>query len=96
MKIVFYPEFCCEMCNDVIHNHMECPACKDKYAGTSKYGEINYMEVGKQLSCEKCKAVFKLKDKMGTDDIDQYEWERIYDKQTKTRSNILLRTNSRN
>ncbi len=75
MKLTIYPEICCEVCNEVIHNHVDCPVCKYKYAGTSEYGDILYMDIGEILECEVCKAKFKLisKDKF----ISEFEWEQL-------------------
>jgi hypothetical protein len=57
-KIELIPEICCDDCGDVIHNHLqECPACKDWYASTDAYGEL---EIGEEFGCEKCGAKFKL------------------------------------
>jgi len=58
MKTEFYPEICCDECNDVIHNHFDCPVCKHKYAGTSMYGEMDSYYT--EFSCEECEAEFKL------------------------------------
>lgn len=58
MKIEFYPETCCDECDEVIHNHMNCPACNTKNASTDAYGEIDkYTE---HVECEECNARFKL------------------------------------
>lgn len=72
MKTEFYAEICCDYCNDVIHNHFDCPACKEEYAGTSAYHEI---EAGEEIECESCKAKFKLlqrtEDDWGFWDVEQ-------------------------
>lgn len=73
MKIEIYPEECCEVCNEIIHNHMDCPACK-KYAGTDMYGEVWYMNTGEILSCEDCGAAFVLKSK-ADGYLANFEWE---------------------
>lgn len=57
-EVEVYSEICCEFCNEIIHNHMECPICKDKYAGTDLYGEID--ELDTEVTCEKCGAEFDL------------------------------------
>ncbi len=69
MKIDFYPEICCDYCNEVIHNHFDCPSCNRKYAGTSMYGEIDSYYT--EFSCEECNARFKL----GKKDEWSYGWE---------------------
>lgn len=73
MKIEFYPEICCDMCNGVIHNHMTCPACGDNYAGTDAYGELD-ASYNTELQCEECKATFKLI--KGEGYHDEWEWEK--------------------
>ena len=55
MKIKFYSEICCEECNSIIHNHFDCPACKEEYAGTSMYIEP-YDET--EFYCENCRTEF--------------------------------------
>lgn len=57
MKIPLYEEFCCEMCNEVVHNHIDCPSCEEKYVETDKYGPI---EVGDVITCTNCSSRFKL------------------------------------
>ncbi len=76
MKLELYPEICCELCNDTIHNHVDCPACGQKYAGTDLYGSLCDEEVGFILSCEECKTQFKLTNKDGVYG-DEYEWEQL-------------------
>lgn len=46
-------------CNDVIHNHFDCPACKKEYASTSAYYDIGYFD-DKTISCEDCGADFNI------------------------------------
>lgn len=46
-----YPEICCDFCMSIIHNHIECPICLEKYAGTDKYIDL---DDEKELSCEEC------------------------------------------
>ena len=75
MKIEFYPEICCDECNDVIHNHMDCPECKKEYAGTDVYIDLDARDEGETISCEECKAEFKLIKKQGYH--DEWEWERV-------------------
>jgi len=53
-----YPEICCEECGDIVHNHINCPVCKDSYAGTNKYYDL---EDTKELSCEECGTVYAIK-----------------------------------
>ena len=39
-KLNIYPETCCEVCNEIVHNHIDCPICNKKYASTINYGCI--------------------------------------------------------
>jgi hypothetical protein len=56
VELEVYGELCCEECNEVIHNHIDCPVCKDGYADTDQYIDL-YEET--QLQCEKCETVYK-------------------------------------
>ena len=51
-----YGEICCEECNEIIHNHFDCPACNQQYAGTDAFRDIENDDV---LTCD-CGAQFKL------------------------------------
>lgn len=53
--IKLYSEVCCDMCNEIIHNHFDCPVCGEDYAGTSLFGEIYEDD---SFSCENCGACF--------------------------------------
>lgn len=75
MKIKFYPEICCEICNEVIHNHMNCPVCEGIDVGTSIYIDLDYVDIGRTMSCEECGAEFKLISK--DSNINNYEWQKI-------------------
>ncbi len=54
--VEFYPEICCELCNEVIHNHFDCPVCKKEYAGTSIYTSMH--DLSDDFSCEECGQKF--------------------------------------
>lgn len=56
VELEVYSELCCDLCNDVIHNHIDCPVCKDDYAGTDQYCDL-YNEP--KLQCENCETVFE-------------------------------------
>lgn len=58
MKVQYYSELCCDLCNDVIHNHFDCPVCKKGGEPTSMYHEIE--EDDKNFQCENCNTYFKL------------------------------------
>ena len=57
MKAKFYPEICCKECNEVIHNHFDCPVCKEEMAGTDMYLSMDHF---KEFSCQECHSKFKL------------------------------------
>jgi hypothetical protein len=51
-----YGEVCCDMCNEIIHNHIDCPVCKKEYAATEQYCDL-YGE--KEVQCENCRSTFE-------------------------------------
>ena len=51
-----YSETCCELCNEIVHNHIDCRACGKSYAATDTYCDA-YEE--QEIECE-CGAVYKL------------------------------------
>ncbi len=55
LEVTVYSEICCDLCGDVIHNHIDCPVCNAVYAATDKYCHL-YEE--KELTCEVCGTVF--------------------------------------
>jgi len=59
----FYPEICCDVCNEIIHNHFDCPICKTHYAGTSIYLDFNYLDKNHEFYCEKCNSKFILRER---------------------------------
>ncbi len=69
-KVEFYPEICCDYCNDVIHNHFNCPVCFIKGAGTSIYHDSYEEQVGDTFSCEECKTEFKIVSKKWGEEIE--------------------------
>lgn len=81
MKLEFYPEMCCEFCNEVIHNHFHCPVCNDKYAGTTIYGSImeNFTDcfmIDTSFSCQECKTTFEvITDTQEDVFYDEWEWK---------------------
>jgi len=52
-----YGELCCDLCNEIIHNHISCPVCKTSYAATDQYCDL-YDET--ELTCEVCQTKYKL------------------------------------
>ncbi len=74
MKIKFYPEICCDYCDEIIHNHFDCPSCDKKYAGTSFYHEIEKEDT--EFECESCNARFT--QVSSNDGFPFYgEWEQV-------------------
>jgi len=61
MLVNYSSEICCELCNEIIHNHFECPKCKKSNAGTSLYGQIDKLDIDQEFYCEECETVFILK-----------------------------------
>lgn len=55
--VEIYAEICCDECGSIIHNHMDCPICKEKYVGTESYCELDSDE--EEISCQNCKTTFK-------------------------------------
>ena len=55
VELEVYSEICCELCNDIIQNHVYCPVCKSDYASTDKYCAL-YDE--KELTCDNCGTTF--------------------------------------
>jgi len=56
--VSYYGETHCEMCNETVHNHFDCPVCKLRASGMSIYGEIDEYETN--FECEECKAEFEI------------------------------------
>jgi len=55
VELEVYAEECCELCNDIIHNHIDCPVCKRNYAETDQYCSLYDV---KELTCENCGTIF--------------------------------------
>lgn len=54
--VELYGEICCEVCNEIIHNHIDCPVCHKKYASTDCYGPVYET---KTIKCLNCNTVFE-------------------------------------
>lgn len=67
-KIRVYSEVCCERCNEIIGNYMDCPVCDVNHVQTMNYLDLydcinddpDYL-----LVCGRCGAKFKLIDSIG-------------------------------
>lgn len=56
LELKIYGEICCDDCNDIIHNHLDCPVCKKDYAGSDQYIDLYDEE---EISCEVCGTVYE-------------------------------------
>jgi DNA-directed RNA polymerase subunit RPC12/RpoP len=85
VKIDLQPEkICCDEC-DATHLHMECPACRHKFAGTDLYDHPYELEVEEVIRCEECGVRFKLIGKGTGGDAkwmhEDWEWEQLTEEQ---------------
>ena len=55
VELQVYGEECCEICNEIIHNHIDCPVCKTEYAATDQYCDL---EDESEVTCESCGTTF--------------------------------------
>jgi hypothetical protein len=55
-----YPEECCEHCNEITHNHFDCPVCETKYASSDQYCDLSEVKAPVEIECESCEAMFRL------------------------------------
>ena len=53
--LTVYGEICCELCNEIIHNHIDCPVCKRKDVETDRYCDLSEVD---DLTCNNCKTTF--------------------------------------
>lgn len=78
MKLKIYPEVCCDMCGETVHNHIDCPICGEEYAATDIYHDLSWFRDDKEedrvMICE-CRAAFKATKMEGW--IDDWEWELV-------------------
>lgn len=47
---------CCDECNSIAENHIDCPVCKENYVMLDHFDELTYET---EITCENCKTVFK-------------------------------------
>ena len=59
INLEVYGEECCDMCCDIIHNHLNCPICEDNYADSDQWSDM-YDE--KEIKCCECGTVYELVD----------------------------------
>ena len=58
ISLEVYGEVCCDECGDIIHNHLNCPVCEDKYADSDQFTD---MSDETQIQCC-CGTVYELVD----------------------------------
>lgn len=75
MKLNINQEICCDICNGIIHNHIDCPSCKGDNVGTDLYGDIHEEKIGFILTCD-CGAEFRLLER-NSSFPDDFEWEQV-------------------
>jgi len=68
MKTKIYAEICCDECNEIIHNHFNCPACNENNTPSSVYWQLTNDD--KEIECELCGAEFVKSEKDNWYDID--------------------------
>lgn len=73
-KIEVYPEICCEFCNEIGRNNLDCPACGKKYASSKQYGELEAENGVTKIQCARCKSCFQTD---GTWYDENAIWKRI-------------------
>jgi len=62
MKLKVYPENCCEVCGEIIHNHFDCPEC-GVYASSDVYEALYDVPKNKRImTCKNCGAQYQLID----------------------------------
>jgi transposase-like protein len=57
IELEVYGEICCDHCEEIIHNHIDCPVCKNTYAPTEQY---HYIDSNEDIVCQECESVFEL------------------------------------
>jgi hypothetical protein len=58
-ELDIYAEIHCDLCNNIIHNHIDCPICLKSNASTNAYFDLHEDE-SFILECEECESRFKL------------------------------------
>ena len=59
-KVNFYPEYCCEICNNIINNPFDCPVCKKGDTDTDICSDIREKELPLSFICQNCKSEFNI------------------------------------
>ena len=71
-KINITSEICCDLCNEIVHNHFDCPVCEQKWTSG------NFIDLNEEdpciLHCDSCGAEFITTDSPYDADA---EWEEL-------------------
>ena len=76
IQITFYPQVCCELCNEVYTNLLDCPVCnRERASSDASFDMWDMLEIGETIHCRECNAEFELVTKEGM--IDEWLWKII-------------------
>ncbi len=64
MKLNIMAETCCEVCNEIVHNHFHCPKCNE-FVPSGQSEAIYDM-----ISCNKCGTIYSIVEE-GNDPYDK-------------------------
>lgn len=56
LDLEVYAEICCDECQEIIHNHIDCPVCQSEYVATDQFCDLHDE---KELTCENCGTTFE-------------------------------------
>lgn len=56
-----YPSYCCDDCEDLMVNYMDCPTCKTETRSDDSYYDED-MQTGHTITCKDCRTKFSLVD----------------------------------
>jgi hypothetical protein len=74
LQLNIYSEVCCDYCNEVVHNHFDCPVCGEKSTASDNYYDLNEDKGDCTVEC-KCGAKFNTKHERPYD--DDAIWEQV-------------------
>jgi hypothetical protein len=60
LHLNIHPEICCDECNEVFHNHIDCPVCKKQDSETNSFFNLYEASIGETIECGNCNSVFEL------------------------------------
>ena len=58
--LYIYSEVCCDYCNEIVHNHFDCPICGKKSSPSDSYYDLNEDKGDCTVECP-CGAKFNTK-----------------------------------